>query len=195
MTNSSNKRLEIRDWRLWHHLQSPIANLLIVTIIILALYVLTLASAPVFGDPTEYTVVANQLGFAHPPGYAFITLLGKLAQTLLPFGAVSQRMHFLAALSSLTAALFAFGTIYTIGKRSSQFTIHKQPKVAHNFIILSSAFTALLIATSADVSQHAIHANPHILTATFLMANLFFLTKFWAESSKVAELQGGKVAK
>ncbi len=204
MTNSSeNKRLEIRDWRLWRALQSPISNLLIVTIIIFVLYLLTLASAPVFGDPTEYTVVAHQLGFAHPPGYAFITLLGKLAQTVIPFGAVSWRMHLLAALSSLTAALFAFGTVYTIAKHNSQFTIHNsQFTIPSAFILLPSAFTALLIATSADIWQHAIHANPHILTATFLMANLFFLTKFWEQSSKpvlshveeVAELQGGKVA-
>jgi len=174
---------------LWRTLQSPISNLLILAIIILTLYLLTLASAPVFGDPTEYTVVANQLGFAHPPGYAFITLLGKLTQTLIPFGAISQRMHFLSAFSSLTAALFAFGIVYTIAKQYTS-------RIAHpsSFILLSSAFTALLIATSADIWQHAIHANPHILTATFLMANLFFLTKFWTENSKVAELQSGRVA-
>ena len=110
MINSSeNKRLEIKDWR--RNLQSPIFSLLISALIILLLYLLTLASAPVFGDPTEYTVVANQLGFAHPPGYAFITLLGKLTQTLIPLGAVSQRMHFLAALSSIAAALGILGAI------------------------------------------------------------------------------------
>ncbi len=130
MTNSSDKkskikRLKIGSWT--PNLQSSIFILLLTAALILLLYLLTLASAPVFGDPTEYTVVANQLGFAHPPGYAFITLLGKLAQTLIPFGAVSWRMHLLAALSSLTAALFAFGTVYTIAKHNSQpsqFTIH-----------------------------------------------------------------------
>ena len=201
MTNSSeSSNTEIHEEnpeKNLRHLRNLWICIIFTAIIILILYLLTLASAPVFGDPTEYTVVANQLGFAHPPGYAFITLLGKLTQTLIPFGAISQRMHFLAALSSLAAALFAFGTIYTIGRRyNSQFTIHNSL-----FIILPSAFTALLIATSADIWQHAIHANPHILTATFLMANLFFLTKFWSESGKpvlsnvegVAEFQGGKV--
>ena len=202
MTNSSeSSNTEIHKEGTEIHREKPKKNLrnlrnlwiyilFTTSLVILILYLLTLASAPVFGDPTEYTVVANQLGFAHPPGYAFITLLGKLTQTLNPFGAVSQRMHFLAALSSLAAALFAFGTIYTIGKHNSQFTIHNS-----SFTILASAFTALLIATSADIWQHAIHANPHILTATFLMANLFFLTKFWEQSGKVAELQGGKVAR
>ena len=193
MTNSSNEETKIKGLKIGgktFNLQSPIFILLLTAALILLLYLLTLASAPVFGDPTEYTVVANQLGFAHPPGYAFITLLGKLTQTLIPLGEISQRMHFLAALSSLTAALFAFGTVYTIAKKNSKFIPHPS-----SFILLSAAFTALLIATSADIWQHAIHANPHILTATFLMANLFFLTKFWEQSGKVAELQGGKAAK
>jgi len=208
MTNSSESRnREIHREEIERYGENPEKNLrrlrnlrisfLFTAFIIFTLYLLTLASAPVFGDPSEYTVVANQLGFAHPPGYAFITLLGKLAQTLIPFGAVSQRMHFLAALSALAASLFAFGTIGTIGKHNSQFTIHNSL-----FIIIPAIFTALLIATSADIWQHAIHANPHILTAAFLMANLFFLTKFWAENSKpvlsngegLAEGQGGKTA-
>ncbi|MCA9960877.1 MAG: hypothetical protein KC443_17675, partial [Anaerolineales bacterium] len=41
------------------------------------LYLFTLARTPVLGDPTEYTFIANVLGIAHPPGYAFITVLGK----------------------------------------------------------------------------------------------------------------------
>ncbi len=184
MTNSSNektkvKRLKIGSWTL--NLQSFIFIFFLTAALILLLYLLTLASAPVFGDPTEYTVVANQLGFAHPPGYAFITLLGKLTQTLIPIGEISQRMHFLAALSALTAALFAFGTVYIIAKITSQFTIHNSL-----FIVFPAAFTALLIAFGADVWQHAIHANPHIITATFLMANLFFLTKFWEQRGNVA---------
>ena len=43
-----------------------------------------------------------------------------------------------------------------------------------------AVFAALRIAFGADFWQHAIHANPHIITATFLAANLFFLTRWWA---------------
>ncbi len=63
------------------------------------LYLLTLARTPVLGDPTEYTFIANMLGIAHPPGYAFITVVGKLFQTLVPFGDVAWRMHLLSAVS------------------------------------------------------------------------------------------------
>jgi len=67
-------------------------------------YVLTLARVVVYGDPTEYTFVANILGIAHPPGYAFYTLLGKLFQTLIPIGDVPWRMHLLSAAAATTGA-------------------------------------------------------------------------------------------
>ena len=74
-------------------------------------YVLTLAQSPVLGDPSEYTFVANILGIAHPPGYAFITLLGKLFQTIIPIGTVAWRMHLLAAVSAAGGAWLASGKI------------------------------------------------------------------------------------
>ena len=55
--------------------------------------------------------MANVLGIAHPPGYAFITLLGKLVQTVVPFGDIPWRMHLLSALSATTAVLFVYGTV------------------------------------------------------------------------------------
>ena len=73
MTNySKNRRLETGDWKLRPNLQSLISNLSLLLIPIL--YILTLAQSPVLGDTSEYTFVANLLGIAHPPGYAFITL-------------------------------------------------------------------------------------------------------------------------
>ncbi|MEZ4517924.1 MAG: DUF2723 domain-containing protein [Chloroflexota bacterium] len=58
--------------------------LLLLILIIPAVYIATLARTVVWGDPTEYTFVANILGIAHPPGYAFYTLLGKLAKLSSP---------------------------------------------------------------------------------------------------------------
>ena len=74
-------------------------------------YGLTLARSVVFGDPTEYTFVAHVLGIAHPPGYAFYTLLGKLFQTLVPLGAVAARMHLLSAVVATVAALFSIDVV------------------------------------------------------------------------------------
>ncbi len=168
LINSSKERLKIGDWVL------PLSAL-ITSGLILFLYLLTLAFTPIFGDPSEYTVVANQLGFAHPPGYAFITLLGKLVQTLIPVGEISWRMHLLSALAATTAALFAFGTMWAISKKLSSLGL------------IAAAFTAFTLASGINVWQHAIHANPHIITATFLMANLFFLTNWWFSNNKLSD--------
>jgi len=142
-------------------------------LLIPVLYLATLARGLVLGDPTEFTFVANILGIAHPPGYAFITLVGKLFQTLIPFGDIPWRMHLLSAVSATLATLFIFSTIRAIGS-----TI---PGRHNHFTTLIALFTALLVGFSADIWQHAIHANPHIITAVFLVANLFFLTRWYTE--------------
>jgi hypothetical protein len=140
------------------------------------LYVATLAQTLVFGDPTEYTFVANVLGIAHPPGYAFITLLGKLFQSLVPFGEIPWRMHLLSAFSATTAVLFVYGIIRAF-EDGHPYSIEVGRFSAG---ALAGVFAALSIAFGADFWQHAIHANPHNITATFLAANLYFLTRWWA---------------
>ncbi|MFZ1395684.1 MAG: DUF2723 domain-containing protein, partial [Candidatus Promineifilaceae bacterium] len=148
MTNYlKNRGLEIGDWRFAFSLQSPISNLFLF-VTLLALYLLTLAQTPVLGDPSEYTFVANMLGIAHPPGYAFITLLGKLFQTIVPFGNVAWRMHLLAAVSATVGAWFVFGIIRTLGRDLP------------GFANLTGLFGALVVGTAVNHWQHAIHANP-----------------------------------
>ncbi|HCB48421.1 MAG TPA: hypothetical protein DEP47_02565, partial [Chloroflexi bacterium] len=83
-------------------------------ILLFGLYLATLARHLVFGDPTEFTFVAHILGIAHPPGYAFTTLMGKLFQMLIPFGTIPWRMHLLSAVAATLAVVFVFGTVQTI---------------------------------------------------------------------------------
>lgn len=146
-------------------------------------YVLTLARTVVYGDPTEYTFVAHILGIAHPPGYAFYTLLGKVFQTIIPFGEIPWRMHLLSAVAATTASLFIFGTVLAAAR--ALFT-GLQAKVTLRFdpAIVAAVFAALTFGLAANVWQHSIHANPHIVTAAFLAANLFFLTR-WATSENL----------
>jgi hypothetical protein len=158
-----------------------------ILLIIPVLYLRTLARTLVLGDPTEYTFIANILGIAHPPGYAFITLVGKLFQTLIPFGEIPWRMHLLSAASATLAVLFVFGTVKTVNSQQST----KNGQQISALRLLPSAFSALVVGTAVNFWQHAIHANPHIITATFLAANLFFLTKWACEDEGV---QGGRGA-
>jgi hypothetical protein len=148
---------------------------ILVLLIIPAFYLATMARGLVLGDPTEYTFVSNMLGIAHPPGYAFYTLIGKLFQTFIPFGEIPWRMHLTSVFAASISSLFVYGTVITISK-----TV---PAVTYRFSQLDkiiALLSALSVGTAVNIWQHAIHANPHILTATFLAANLFFLTKWWA---------------
>ena len=149
----------------------------LILLLIPGLYLLTLAQTLVLGDPTEFTFVANILGIAHPPGYAFITVLGKLFQTLIPFGEIPWRMHLLSATAATVAALFIYAIVRAVSRVSVGTT---KSKTILLFGTLASIFAALTVATGADFWQHAIHTNPHIITATFLAANLFFLTRWYA---------------
>lgn len=144
-------------------------------LIIPLLYLFTLARTPVLGDPTEYTVVAHTLGVAHPPGYAFITVVGKLFQMIIPFGAISWRMHLLSAVFGTIAAFFVYGIMRTVTAVSQATT--------HTLSILAALFAALTVGTAVNHWQHSIHANPHIITAAFMAANLYFLTRWWHEQS------------
>jgi hypothetical protein len=148
-------------------------------LLIPAFYFATLARTVVLGDPAEYTFVSYILGIAHPPGYAFLTLLGKAFQTLIPFGEIAWRMHLLSAVAGTAAALFVYATLQTA--TSNLPTSHSPLAARHSS--LSALFAALTVALAANFWQHSIHANPHIITATFLAANLFFLTKWAAGQS------------
>ncbi|GIK58233.1 MAG: DUF2723 domain-containing protein [Chloroflexi bacterium] len=161
----------------------PRLAFLVLLLIVFLSYLFTLAQTPVYGDPTEYTFVAHMLGIAHPPGYAFTTLMGKLIQTIVPIGSIAWRMHLLAALSGTLAALFVFGTAHTATKNLSGW----QPKVARNLSglrVIAALFAGLSVGTAVNHWQHSIHANPHIITATFLLANLYFLTRWWAANDQ-----------
>jgi hypothetical protein len=148
------------------------------------LYLSTMSRSLVLGDPTEYTFIANILGIAHPPGYAFITLVGHLFQKLIPIGDTIWRMHFLAAVAAVLACLFVLGIVRTVA-------CNLQPATG-NLHLLTGILAALLVGTAVNIWQHAIHANPHIITGTFLMANLYFLTKWWAENEDKRQKAEGR---
>ncbi len=138
------------------------------------LYLLTLARTPVLGDPTEYTFVAHVLGVAHPPGYAFLTLLGWLFQNGLPGGDPAGRMHLVAAVAGVAAAGSVLGGVLTIGQGLMGAGAEER-----RWAWAAAAWAALTAGLAANVWQHAIHANPHIVTAAFITFDLLALTRWY----------------
>jgi hypothetical protein len=75
-------------------------------LLVLALYLLTLAPTTAMWDTSEYITAAYTLGIPHPPGNPLFVLLGRVA-TLVPIGSVAVRVNLLAAVCSAgTAAVW-----------------------------------------------------------------------------------------
>lgn len=174
MTNSSNK-VDSGQWTVDSEKQKPLLtkrrfaahySLLLIPV----LYFFTVLHGLILGDPTEYTVVSHLLGIAHPPGYAVMTLLGKLSQSLNPFGDIPWRMHWQSSLVATLSAVLLYGAVRSLSGKNA---------LAGAVAGLFGAFT---LATISDQWLHAIHANPHILTAAFLAGDLFCLTRWGAET-------------
>ena len=148
---------------------------LLLTITLLTLYITTLARGLILGDPTEYTYAAHLLGIAHPPGYAVMILLGKLFQTVIPIGTIAFRSHLLSAMVGVTAAL----AIYGVTRQTIKVLTGQQ----NNFIPFIIALTA---GVGANQWQHSIHTNPHIITATFFIINIYLLLR-WQDALEKGE--------
>ncbi len=137
-------------------------------------YVLTLAPAPVPGDPSEYTFIPWILGIVHPPGYAFYTLLAALWQRLVPIGSVVYRTHLLAATAGAASATLIYATVLTILSRQAG---RKQSRAVS---FLAATYAALSFAFASDVWQHSIHANAHIVTLLLATTSIFLLARWQA---------------
>jgi hypothetical protein len=137
-----------------------------------ALYAATAAPGTVFGDPSEYQFVPALLVIAHPPGYAFYTLLAKLWQTLVPVGTIAYRTNLLAA----AAGAWTVTAVYLV-------TYNLQSQIANRKLqigtLVPPIFAALSIAAAPDLWQHSIHANAHIVSAALSVTHLWLLVAWW----------------
>jgi hypothetical protein len=150
---------------------------LILLVSLFGLYVGTAALGIVPGDPAEYTFVAHVLGIAHPPGYAFMVLLTKLWQTLVPMGSIAQRSHWLAAAAGALTSVLVFGTVWQIAGP-------RRPVADQSLAgrLLPPFVAALSVAAAADYWQHSLHINSHIVTVTLNALAIFLLVRWWHTS-------------
>jgi len=134
-----------------------------------SIYAATLAPGPVPGDPSEYIFVPYILGIAHPPGYAFYTLIAKLWQTIIPVGSIAYRTNLLAAFAGATIAALVYGIVCQITRVRDKH--------------VSALFAALSAVAGVDLWQHSIHSNAHIVTAALATLCLFLLVRWWRTES------------
>jgi hypothetical protein len=185
-----------------HFVRELDPNLIIVPILFGAtfvLYVATLAPSVVPGDPGEYQFIPYILGIAHPPGYAFFTLLAKVWTSVVRVGSVAFRSNLLAAAAGSWTVIMAYGSVWLLaepGARRSRKPRHQTSKdakaearpAAPDSIVepsrlirsASALFAAVVLAVSTDLWQHSIHANAHIVTAALATTTTFSALRWWA---------------
>ena len=77
---------------------------LIVSLVILVLYLLTLAPSTAMWDTSEYIAAAYTLGLPHPPGNPLFVILGRVFSILPIASSVAVRINILAAICSAASA-------------------------------------------------------------------------------------------
>src|ERR687896_1196618 len=76
----------------------------IASVVVLLLYVLTLAPTTAMWDASEYIASAYRMSLPHPPGNPLFILVGRVF-TLLPIApTIAERVNLLAAITSALAA-------------------------------------------------------------------------------------------
>ncbi len=152
----------------------PVPVLLFVAVF--ALYAATAARATLFGDPSEYQFIPAIGGIAHPPGYAFYTLLARVWQALIPVSTVAFRTNLLSGAVGAWAVTAVYLISWELCAAMAQATSRPLPRVAS---IIVSLFAALSLAVAPDFWQHAIHANSHIVSAALATTQLLLLVRWW----------------
>jgi hypothetical protein len=142
--------------------------------VVFALYAATAAPGVLFGDPSEYQFIPAIGGIAHPPGYAFYTLLAKLWQTLVPLGTIAFRTNLLAAAVGAWAVTAVYLVVRDLGERVKE---GSRPLIPH-VPTYSATFAALSLSAAPDLWQHAIHANAHIVSAALAVTHLWLLIRW-----------------
>jgi hypothetical protein len=143
----------------------------IMALVVLALYVVTLAPTTAMWDASEYITAAYILGIPHPPGNPLFVLLGRVA-TLVPFGSVAVRVNLLAALSSAVAA----GIWFLVAERVlAQWFELRWPR------LVGAAVAALLSATAFTVwNQSVVNEKVYTVSLAFF-AIVSWLTVLWCD--------------
>src|SRR5260221_12365875 len=80
----------------------------VVSVVILALYVVTLAPSTAMWDTSEYITAAYTLGLPHPPGNPLFVLIGRVFAILPIAKSLAMRINVLAAVCSAGSAGHVF---------------------------------------------------------------------------------------
>lgn len=83
---------------------ASVTAFIITSVVVLVIYVRTMAASVSFWDCGEFIACAHILGVPHPPGAPLFTLLGRIFSLIPLFETVARRINFLSVFSGALAA-------------------------------------------------------------------------------------------
>ncbi len=90
----------------------PYRTAVAAALVVLTVYVITLAPTVTFWDAGEFIAAAHTLGIPHPPGTPLFVMIAHTWGLLLPIGEYAYRTNLLSAVLSASAAGFFFLVVH-----------------------------------------------------------------------------------
>lgn len=148
-----------------------------VFVVVLIVYLITLAPSTSFWDCGEFIACSYILGIPHPPGTPLQILIGRIF-TLLPISReIAYRMNFYSALSGALAALFLYLVFVKVIERCRKPKVWWERLIQHTF----GAGTALLASFLFTCWDNSVEAEVYS-TSAFIMFFCVWITLIWQEN-------------
>jgi len=148
-----------------------------VFLVVLIVYLITLAPSTSFWDCGEFIACSYILGVPHPPGTPLQILIGRLF-TLLPISReIAYRMNFYSALSGALAALFLYLVFVKVIDRFKKQKTVWEKIIQHTF----GAATALLASFTFTCWDTSVEAEVYS-TSAFIMFFCVWIILVWQEN-------------
>ncbi|MEW6615736.1 MAG: DUF2723 domain-containing protein [Thermodesulfobacteriota bacterium] len=151
-------------------------------------YLNTASPGILLPDSPEFVAASFGLGVAHPPGYSFYLLMGRLF-SLIPVGNLAWRMNLMSALF----ASFTVVIIYLSSKRVLEAVFPekglgkqntKWGHIRETIYKSSASIVALLFAFSSSFWSYAINTEAYSTNCFLLAATLFSLILYVSSKEK-----------
>jgi len=149
---------------------------LVGSVLIWALYLLTLAPTTGFWDTSKYIATAHILGLPHPPGNPLFVVLGRVSDVLLGWTglSVAVRINLMGATLSAASSFFWF---LAIARVAAHFLKNERD------VLLASAAAILIGATAFTVWTQS-NLNEKVYTVSlFVVALVSYLAVRWKDEA------------
>ena len=155
----------------------PYRTALVVTGVVLAVYVLTLAPTVTFWDAGELIAAAKVLGIPHPPGTPLFVMIAHVWALLIPASEYALRTNLLSAVLSASAA----GLFFLVAHESiRRFNTGLDAGTTRWLSLIGAAAAALLGAFTFTNWQNSNETEVYTV-ATFTIAAMSWLAHVWRQ--------------